>query len=128
MAIGIYAGTSANGVTLLPSPTAIKPSLEIIWSEDTGRAQSGTSKAKMIGSVVSEKKTYSLQWGVLTESQLTQIEAKLKAGFFYFAVAPSLSVAQANAEKYYRSQLSYEILPAGSETYYKNVSVNVIQQ
>lgn len=87
MALGIYAGTSATGMTLLPSPTDLKPSKELIWSENTGRAQSGSNKAKMIGDVVAEKTTYNIEWGVLTQSQLNTITSHLTAGFFILASA-----------------------------------------
>ena len=128
MAIGIYAGSTAGGVTLLPSPVDVQVSNEIIWSEDTGRAQSGTNKAKMIGSVVAEKRTYSIKWGVLQESELNAIRNKLTAGFFFFAMASSLSSARSSATKCYRSEINYDVLPVGSTTYYKNVAVSVIEQ
>ena len=128
MALGLYAGTSASSVTLLPSPTEVKPSQEIIWSEDTGRAQAGVNRAKMIGSVVDTKVTYQIQWGILTYAEFTQILAKLKPGFFYFAVASTTTSAQQNAKPFYRSEISYDLLPIGSETYVKDVAVSVIQQ
>ena len=126
--IGLYAGASANAVVLLPSPTEVKPSHEIIWSEDTGRAQSGLNQAKMIGSVVAEKKTYDCQWGVLTSAEFTTLTSKLTPGFFYFAVDISLASAKTNAVPYYRSEISYSILPVGNTTYYKDVAVSIIQQ
>lgn len=128
MALGIYAGTSASGVTLLPSPTDVKPSQEIIWSEDTGRAQAGVNRAKMIGSVVDTKTTYQIQWGVITHDQLLEIFAKLRPGFFYFAVATNIDTARANAKSFYRSEITYDILPIGNAVYYKDVAVSVIQQ
>ena len=128
MALGLYAGASASAVTLLPSPTEVKPSHEIIWSEDTGRAQSGANKAKMIGSVVDEKMSYSCQWGIISETEFNTIKSKLTPGFFYFAVATTQASAQTKAEKFYRSEIAYEFLQVGSTIYYKNVSVTVIQQ
>lgn len=129
MAIGIYAGTTASGVTLLPSPTEVKPTHEIIWSENTGRAQASSgTPGKMIGDVIAEKKTYTIKWGVLSSSDLSTITSKLKAGFFYFALASSLASAKSSAVPYYRSEISYDVLPIGSATYYKDVSVSVIQQ
>ena len=46
----------------LPSPTDLKRSDEQIWSENTGRAQSGANKAKMIGDSITGKKTVALTW------------------------------------------------------------------
>ena len=128
MALGLYAGASASSVTLLPSPTEVKPSHEIIWSEDTGRAQAGVNRAKMIGSVVDEKMSYSCQWGILSQSEFNSIKSKLAPGFFYFAVATTLASAQENAKPYYRSEISYDLLPIGNTIYYKDVAVSVIQQ
>lgn len=128
MAIGIYAGTSANGVVVLPSPVEIKPTMEIIWSENTGRAQSGANQAKMTGDVVAEKRTYAIKWGVIDGTDFSAITGKLTAGFFYFAMATSLASAKASAVPFYRSEISYEVLPIGSTTYYKDVTVSVIEQ
>jgi hypothetical protein len=126
-------------MTLLPSPTEVSPTHEIIWSEDTGRAQSGVDKAKMIGSPVAEKQTYAIKWDMLQDKNthepvpITAISNKLTKGFFYFGIGSSLSAAQANAKKFYRSEIQYELLPVwnkteGDELYYKNVSVSVIEQ
>lgn len=128
MALGIYAGTSINGMSALPSPTDLQPTAELIWSENTGRAQSGANKAKMIGDVVAQKKTYAIKWGVLTQAQMTTIESKLPAGFFYFGVGATLAQAKSNARKYYRSEISSTIFIAGGDYYYKDVAVSVIEQ
>lgn len=128
MAIGIYAGTSASGVTLLPSPVEVKPTMEIIWSENTGRAQSGANQAKMIGDVVAQKSTYAIKWGILNATELASITSKLTAGFFYFAMADSLASARNNAKPFYRSEIAYEVLPIGTTTYYKDLTVSVIEQ
>ena len=128
MALGVYAGTSANGVTLLPSPDAVKPSFELIWSENTGRAQSGSNKAKMIGDVVAEKRTYDIQWGLITDADLNTIKSKLTKGFFYFAVATTLASAKSNAVPFYRSEIAGSYLPIGDTIYWRDVSVSVIEQ
>ena len=126
--INLYAGATASTVAKLPSPTDVKPSHEIIWSEDTGRAQSGVNKAKMIGSVVDEKMSYEIKWGILSATEFNTIKTELTPGFFYFAIDTTLGGAQSNAKTFYRSEIAYELLPVGSTTYYKNVSCSVIQQ
>lgn len=128
MALGIYAGASANGVTVLPSPDEIKTSYELIWSENTGRAQSGSNQAKMIGDVVAEKKTYAIKWGVITDADMTSIKSKLTAGFFYFAVATTLASAKSSATTFYRSEIQGDYLPIGNTIYWKDVTVQVIEQ
>ena len=124
----IYAGSSASSLSELPSPVELKRTNELIWSENTGRAQSGTHKAKMIGDVVATKRTYNIKWGILTATELNTINSLLPKGFFYFAAATSSSSAQSNASTYYRSEISYDILQAGPNVYYKDVSVSVIEQ
>lgn len=124
----IYAGTSASNLQELPSPVDLKRSNEQIWSENTGRAQSGTNKAKMIGDVVANKKTYQIKWGILTATQINTINSLLTSGFFYFAAATSLSTAQSNATKFYKSELVYDILQAGPNVFYKDAQVTVIEQ
>ena len=128
MALDIYAGNSASSMTKLPSPVSVTPSNEIIWSENTGRAQSGSNKAKMIGDVVDEKETYVIHWGILTETEMALIKQKLKAGFFYFGMGTSSSAAQSSAKKFYRSNITSEILNVGSAVYYKDAEVSVIEQ
>lgn len=124
----IYAGPSASNLSELPSPVDLKRSNEQIWSENTGRAQSGSNKAKMIGDVVATKKTYQIKWGILTAAQINTINSLLTTGFFYFAAATSASAAQSNATKFYKSELTYDILQAGPNVYYKDAAVNVIEQ
>lgn len=128
MALDIYAGATATGMTKLPSPTDLKPSYEIIWSENTGRAQSGTNKAKMVGDVVAEKITYNIQWGILTQAQLDSIKSKLTAGFFYFGIGTTATQASNSAKKFYRGNIQYDLVPVGNTLYYKSVAVDVIEQ
>ena len=133
MAVGIYAGSTIEGMTALPSPTELATSREIIWSEDTGRAQSGENKAKMIGNVIDTKRTYAIKWGILNsisgdKDSLQKVISLLPSGFFYFGVGISLADAQNNASKYYRSEIQYDYLQVGSRTYFKNVTVSVIEQ
>lgn len=128
MALGIYAGASVASMAVLPSPTDLQPSFEIIWSENTGRAQSGENKAKMIGSVVAEKKTYTVKWGILTDSEMNTIKSKLTSGFFYFGVGTTLQSAKDSASKYYRSEIQGDYLPIGNTIYWKNAQVSVIEQ
>ena len=128
MALGIYAGTSAANVVELPSPESLKVTHELIWDQDTGRAQSGVNKAKMIGSVVDEKRTYAIQWGILTDAELTTIKGKLTKNFFYFAVATTLNNAKSAAVPFYRGEISGTYLPIGDTIYHKDVTVTVIEQ
>lgn len=129
----IYAGATVAGMIELPSPTSFNTTRELIWSENTGRAQEGANKAKMIGSVVAEKITYEVQWGILTNAEYETIRAQLKGtasdvGFFYFQIATTLANAKANALKVYRSEIKGNVIGTLSSKYYKDVSVSIIEQ
>lgn len=126
--MNIYAGAAADNMSLLPSPVDVKPSEEIIWSENTGRAQSGANKARMIGDVVAEKTTYTIQWGMLTRTELNLIKSKLKAGFFWFGMGTTAASAEEHASKFYRGNIVAELVQAGGTTYYKNTEVTIIEQ
>ena len=67
----------AGGV-VLPAPVSISVNDEIIWTSDTGRTMDGT----MVGDPVADKKTVSIKWGVLPESEVALIKRTLVAGFF----------------------------------------------
>lgn len=110
----------AGGVTL-PSPIEISRGNEIIWGENTGRSTTGS----MIGDIIAEKETLSIKWGVITQAEFNLIKSALNAGFFSFTLilgSESLSYTS------YRSNITSEIISAGSETFYKNVTVQVIEQ
>lgn len=112
----------ANGVTL-PSPVSLTEGNEIIWSANTGRS---TSSGKMLGDVIAEKRTFSIQWGVLTTAQKNLIKANLKSGFHPVVFAfDSVTVTLTS----YRGTLAAEYLGTfGGQEYYKNVTCQIIEQ
>lgn len=125
----IYAGATVNGMVELPSPDEINQTSELIWSENTGRSQQSSDKAKMIGDVVGEKDTYEIKWGIITAADYRRIKTYLTKGFFYFAIGTSLSEAKAAAKKFYRSEIAGGIVPSiDSVIRYKGVQVSVIEQ
>lgn len=111
----------------LPSPTDLKRSDEQIWSENTGRAQSGANKAKMIGDSITGKKTVTVTWGIITSSEMSDIRSKLKRGFFVFGYGMNINNASENAFTAYRGEIGGQIISAGT-VYYKNPSVSIIEQ
>lgn len=113
---------TANGVAL-PAPTVIKIDNEIIWSSNTGRVSSGN----MTGDVVAEKKTITIEWGVLQESEMTKIRKNLIAGFFPFVFnggGVNLSITS------YRGTISEDHIGLlGDGIYwYKKATVKIIQK
>lgn len=145
MAIDLYActiadfesnvGKSANSFVVgdkLPSPVSLKRSDELVWSQDTGRTAG--SNAKMIGDLTARKKTYTIQWGIISNSDMSDIRDKLrdpnnlKNGFFKFGYGQSISNASSNAISCYRSEIQADIFCVGNTTYYNNVTVQIIEQ
>ena len=128
--LAVYAGESTSMTVAnnqLPSPSKMQVSIEQIWSENTGRAQSGDNKAKMIGESLVAKHTYSLEWAMLEYSDFQKITNLLPRGFFYFGVGTKTS-APSSPSKYYRSEITYEVIQVGTTQYYKNINTQVIEQ
>lgn len=125
----LYAGSSSTLTesNKLPSPSSVKVTIEQIWSQDTGRAQSGENKAKMIGSSLTSKHTYTIEWALLEYSDYDKITDLLTRGFFYFGTGTPTEPPN-DPSKYYRSEISYEIIQVGTTRYYKNITVTVIEQ
>lgn len=111
-----------SGSVTLPSPDSIQTSDEIIWSANTGRSSTG----KMIGDVVAEKKTFAIQWGVLTKAQRDLIRSNLQSGFHSFSIIEDGTTTTITS---YRSTITFDILGTfGGVTYYNNMQVSIIQQ
>lgn len=114
--------TIRGGGAVLPSPVSVTAGHEIIWSSNTGRSASG----RMIGDVIAEKQTFAITWGVLTRAELETIQAALTSGFYPFSLVEDGTVTTITA---YRGTLSAALLGSfGGVTYYKDVTVSVIQQ
>lgn len=112
----------AGGATM-PCPVAITVGHEIIWSSNSGRSSSG----KMIGDVVAEKRTLSVEWGILTDSEMEKIKKHMVAGFFPIEFHDFGGNATI---QFYRGTLSGELIGELSDgiTYWRRASVQVVQQ
>lgn len=112
-----------SGNVVLPAPVSVSVNDELIWTSETGRVMSG----EMIGTVVAEKKTISLKWGVLRESEMNLIKSKLCTGFFPFTFRDDGAMLTITA---YRGTLSKEQLGwlGDGIFYYKSASVDVVQR
>lgn len=120
--IKIWAGATTT-MTELPSPIELQVTRETIWSEDTGRSPS-TGNMVSSGGIIAKKRTYTIKWGVLDSTDLSTITTNMNDDFFYFGVG---ATCPADPDKYYRSEITYDIIRADG-TYYKDVSVQVIQK
>lgn len=103
----------------LPSPVTITVGDEIIWSANAGRVSSGL----MLGTVIAEKKTVSVTWGILKKSEVADIQRRFPAGFVsaYFL-----------GEHYtiYRGTLTTELLGYIGDgiLYYRSASTDIIEK
>lgn len=113
----------ANGVAL-PAPVSIESSNEIIWSANTGRSSNGS----MVGTIVANKETFAIEWGVLTESEVkTIVEATSAKGFFSLTLRDS---GQAVNMTVYRGSIQKQQLGyiGDGVFYYRSMSVSFIQK
>lgn len=113
-----------NGVWVkLPAPDTITLNNEIIWSSNTGRSATG----KMIGDVIAEKNTLTVNWGGLRrENEYKKIKYALTAGFFPIKAEIDSEPLIFNV---YRGTLS--AMPRGkigNIYYYSSISVEIIEQ
>lgn len=110
------------GTTELPSPIGLSVDDEILWSADAGRDLSGLFS----GDVVAQKKTLSLSWGVLSETELNLIRNKVTAGYLPITFSDGSETLTIEA---YRGTLSKSPLGTyGGVTYFKSASVKIIQR
>ncbi len=139
--VGLWAkkanNTMSKTANLLPSPVSMTPSIEQIWSENTGRAQSGNNAARMVGDFVAEKHTYAVTWDMLKTSEFNKITSLLTTGFFYFGLGTvdtqdsNNNAPPAGAVTYYRSEISYELIvvaDSADPVRYRNVKTSIIEQ
>ena len=102
-----------SGGVVLPAPVSITVNDEIIWTSDTGRTMDGT----MVGDPVANKKTVSIKWGVLPESD----------GFFPFTfrddgINVTIEVYRGTISKEQIGRLGDGIF------WYRSVTVDIIQR
>lgn len=111
------------GDIVLPAPVSLSIGDEIIWSSDTGRTASGD----MVGDVIAEKKTLTIAWGILKESEYLIIRNNLKAGFFpltFHDDGIDMTITS------YRGTITKEVIGTLDDGifYYRSANVNIIQQ
>lgn len=113
---------SVNGVAL-PAPISLKVDNEIIWSSNTGRVDSGD----MVGDVIAQKKSISIEWGIMQEKDLKLISDTLIAGFFPFTFHDAGTDITIQT---YRGTISTDHLGYLGDGYYwySKVTVKIIQK
>ena len=113
---------ACDGVTL-PDMTKAGRGDEMLWSDGTGR---GATNGLLVGSVVAEKQTWSLEWGPLTTAEYDVVRA-IPIGFF--AVAVSDGSATVWEGTCYRSNVTGECMGTfGGTTYWGGVTVQLTER
>lgn len=113
---------TAGGVEM-PCPVALKVGHEIIWSANTGRSSDGM----MVGDVVAEKKNLDIEWGILTDAEISKINTYMVSGFFAITFHDFGGTATITT---YRGTLTGEQIGMLSDGifYWKSATVQLIQQ
>ncbi len=115
--------TLTAGKTVLPEPVELSIDDEIIWSSKTGRSASG----KMLGDIVAEKKTLTIKWQFLPETDYLKIKNALKAGFNSLTFRDD---GEMITIKQYRGTLNKTILGYIGDGifWYREITVSLIEQ
>lgn len=114
-----------DNVALPDGVTEFRMNDELLWSEGTGRsADSGL----MVGSVVAAKRTFTITWGVVSQTELNAILAAIPANFFtFYAKTYNNVLASVRA---YRGAISCGdyVGKAGGAAYWKGATVDIIER
>jgi hypothetical protein len=120
MAIVVKVG----GTTLPDGLVELKRGDELLWSEGTGRS---ASSGQMVGSVVAQKQTYTLRWGVITATQYAAIRSAIGSGYLSLLITVNSSTF-ANITVY-RGTISGDLLGTfGGTAYWKDVTVELVER
>ena len=103
----------------MPSPVAISVGDEIIWSSNAGRVSSGL----MLGTMIAEKKTINISWGILTHAEVEILKKKIPAGFIKMHILGQLYSV-------YRGTLNNEVLGYVGDgiLYYRSASTDIVER
>ena len=92
---------------------------ETLWSANTKRTTSG----RTVGTVIAEKDTVSINWGVLTKAQINVIENKIPKGFIKLRIFGKLY-------EVYRGTLNEEAMGyiGDGVFYYRSASTDIVER
>lgn len=91
------------GSTTLPTPKSVTYSDNKLWSENTGRLDSGYFVGEMIGI----KRKYEVVFPPLTESQFATVRTAVNADFASVTITDMSSVSDATLNAYF-GDLTYD--------------------
>ena len=114
---------SVGGTTLPEGIVELKRGDELLWSEGTGRS---ASSGQMVGSVVAQKQTFSIRWGVITAGQYATIRSAIGSGFLSLTITINGSSI---SETVYRGSMTGEFVGVfGGVAYWKDIVVELIER
>ena len=112
------------GGTVLPGGVvSIKRGDELLWSEGTGRsADSGV----MVGSVVASKQTWTIKWGIISQTDYNAIRAAVPGGFLTISIEVDGAVTSFSG---YRGAITAEHIGThGGVAYWKDLTIDLIER
>lgn len=114
---------TVNGTALPSGVTKFTRGDELLWSEGTGR---GASSGLLVGSIIAQKQTYSVEWGMLTHAEYTALRNAIPNGFFTLvATANGTTICNITA---YRGAITENFLGTLTTNYWRDVAVEFVQR
>jgi hypothetical protein len=115
---------TVGGTSMPANIVSLKRSDELLWSEGTGRS---ASSGAMVGSVVAQKQTYTIEFGILSAAQYSTVRGVAGSGFVSLVI--SVNNSQLTSTTVYRGTTTGELLGVyGGTAYYKNVTLELVEK
>lgn len=112
-----------DGTALPGEVVEMKRGDETLWSDGTGRS---ADNGLMVGSVVASKQTWTVRWGIVTQTQYDRIRA-IPTGFFALLIQEGSSTLASIT--CYRSNVTGEYLGVhGGTAYWRDAEVQFIER
>lgn len=108
----------------VPTPSSMEISREKIWSANTGRVESG----KMTGDLVAIKHKLVIEWRVLTEAQISEIDSHISKAFFECTFRDPRSNAWKTITVYAGTPTYHVYSYANGLPHYDGITVDLIEQ
>lgn len=114
---------TCNGVQMPHETVELRSSDELLWSDGTGR---GAADGYLVGSVVAQKRTFNIRWGVLTDAEYAIVRA-IPRGFFPVVVADGSTTLWSGT--CYRSNITADLVGIhGGTRYWKDAEVQLTER
>ncbi len=115
-----------NGRSIpVPDENGFSVTKNKLWSQNTGRTASG----KMVGDITAVKYTLSFSWQLLTQSEISNLEAAVGSAAFFPVTFPKEGDMSSVTKSFYSADMTYGIktIKRGA-AYYSDVKLELIEQ